>query len=365
LVLESKDYTLLIKDNSLASNFESEGEFEGSRDDSEFLNGNLTETITDVERNVVVKNNNDAFLRNNLNLNADTGHNEANRLNAEITTGNALIETDIFNMLNTNITGKNWYFGVINIFDTFTGDIIFPRADVAVNIDSDKNEVKSNDTFTYRIQYTNVGQLTAENTSLVAVFPSDTKIISTTKQGTKSGQTMSWSLGTLDKDAHDTIYVQVQVNPSNDSHMLVATSVIHTSSKEVETENNSAQTTVTFKSGATFAAASAQKNESSSNQSTSTSTPSTQPTVTPTVQLTNAQKNPYSLTHIAGISSSDDKLGDQPDTKQAVKTQKSNGKISIDGLFKTSTSWGPLAIAYFLGVASTLLALRIKRLFLG
>lgn len=360
LVFEGDDYIWLVKDNSLSENFDGLESGDKSLESSTTQDGDTENINVDTHRYVVIDNNNTATLRNYLNLNADTGHNEANKLNAEIQTGDAQITTDIFNMLNTNIVGKNWYFGVINIFDTFTGDIIFPRADAAVTMTTDTTSVTSNSVFTYRVHYTNAGQLPANDTTLVAVFPSDTKILSTSRQGIKSGQTLTWSLGNLSKNQSGDIYVQVQVNQSNDPHALLATSVIHTSSKEVETSNNSSQISVLFKSESSNQSSSNQSNNSSNNQNTTSTANNTQtsPTPTPTQIPSFKPLGISSLSHVNGTSSS----GNIVNEHKPKPTIQAQGKIDIEGLFEKANSWLPLIIAYFLGVGSTLLAIRIKRL---
>ncbi len=359
LVFEGDDYLWLVKDNSLADNFAGLTSGDESLESTVNQDGDTENIDIDTHKYVVIDNNNTATLRNYLNLNADTGHNEANKLNAEIQTGNAQITTDIFNMLNTNIVGKNWYFGVINIFDTFTGDIIFPRADAAVSMTADTPQVTSNSTFTYRIHYVNGGQLPANDTTLVAVFPSDTKIVSTSKQGIKSGQTMTWSLGNLNKNQSGDVYVQVQVNSSNDPHALLATSVIHTSSKEVETNNNSSQVSVLFKIESSNQPAANQSNSSSSSNQTTVTTTNVQTNPTPTPVQSTIKKflDNTSLSQVNGTSSNN--IVNAHKSKPTVQSQ---GKIDIGGLFEKANSWLPLIIAYFLGVGSTLLAIRIKRL---
>lgn len=74
-----------------------------------------------------VENHNVATVENNVSVVADTGNNKIEGSSAEIQTGNAQASANIFNFLNTNIFGNNWYFVMVNIFDRFIGNILFHR----------------------------------------------------------------------------------------------------------------------------------------------------------------------------------------------------------------------------------------------
>ena len=67
-------------------------------------------------------------LTNNLDLYADTGHNDANKNtggDVSITTGDANVAANLLTFLNNNIAG-GVMFGVVNIFGNLIGDIILP-----------------------------------------------------------------------------------------------------------------------------------------------------------------------------------------------------------------------------------------------
>lgn len=67
---------------------------------------------------------NNADITTGLLVSAETGSNETT--GDEITTGDASSQANVFNMANTTLIGDCWYFGVFNIFDEYTGDIILP-----------------------------------------------------------------------------------------------------------------------------------------------------------------------------------------------------------------------------------------------
>jgi len=76
-----------------------------------------------------VLNQNDGNLVNDWDLSAVTGNNTAddNTGNATIDTGNADIIGNLINMLNTNIFTNEFYFGVINVYGNWLGNLILPE----------------------------------------------------------------------------------------------------------------------------------------------------------------------------------------------------------------------------------------------
>lgn len=76
---------------------------------------------------ILVQNQNQADLENNVDVSAGTGENQANENNnASIGTGDATALANVTNIVNTNILGSQFFFGIINILDS-NGDLILPR----------------------------------------------------------------------------------------------------------------------------------------------------------------------------------------------------------------------------------------------
>lgn len=78
--------------------------------------------------NLNVENKNRGSIENNVLINASSGSNFATTSEAAaiIKTGNANVSADVFNTLNSNIVGSNWTRIIINVFDNWIGDLIFP-----------------------------------------------------------------------------------------------------------------------------------------------------------------------------------------------------------------------------------------------
>lgn len=78
-----------------------------------------------------VENNNQAQVQNNLNVSGVSGRNELseNEDPINLLTGRIKIVAAILNLINTNLTGSDWLFAMINIFGTLEGDIVLPDPD--------------------------------------------------------------------------------------------------------------------------------------------------------------------------------------------------------------------------------------------
>lgn len=72
-----------------------------------------------------IENNNDANLTNNININSNTGNNDAskNTGNGSVTTGDSGVIANILNFMNFNVVAKNFVFFVVNVFGDWTGNI--------------------------------------------------------------------------------------------------------------------------------------------------------------------------------------------------------------------------------------------------
>ncbi len=76
---------------------------------------------------------NRAAIRNHVQVYALTGGNRANRNNnASIQSGNAYASTNIVNIANTNIVGRNWVLAIVNIFGDWSGSVSFGQPDLWV-----------------------------------------------------------------------------------------------------------------------------------------------------------------------------------------------------------------------------------------
>lgn len=84
---------------------------------------------------LLFKNSNLAHLKNEVNVTAISGTNQANGNNggAAIHTGKATGLANVVNFVNINLLGSQLFLGVINIFDSFVGNLILPRPEEFIN----------------------------------------------------------------------------------------------------------------------------------------------------------------------------------------------------------------------------------------
>jgi len=180
-----------------------------------------------------VENLNSAKVTNNVTVLANTGDNSAsgNAGGASIRTGNAGAFANILNFVNANITGNNWFFGMINILGEWTGNLEFAYPDLQVSISDGKNSAEAGDTLVYQIKYKNAGKADAENVQLKAAFSNYV-----------SGDDQTWDIGSLAAGQEGAYEVSVKIAdpmPAGKS-VLESAAGIATATREVEGTNNTA-----------------------------------------------------------------------------------------------------------------------------
>lgn len=90
-----------------------------------------------IENFVDLTNQNQAVINNNVTINATTGENSLNATGGDIrrnsiTTGNSTALANILNFANTNLVNADLYVGLINIFGSWDGNIVFGYPDLSV-----------------------------------------------------------------------------------------------------------------------------------------------------------------------------------------------------------------------------------------
>lgn len=88
--------------------------------------GSVNIALANLLSSFAVYNINTTTLINQINLLASTGNNQILGEDGSIETGNASASLNLFNLVNTNLVGEDWFFGLINLFGELNGDIILP-----------------------------------------------------------------------------------------------------------------------------------------------------------------------------------------------------------------------------------------------
>ncbi len=108
-----------------------------------------------------ITDNNTVFINNSIFLNSNSGSNSS-----EVTAADATAVLNMFNFVNTNLVGNNWYFSTINLFDDFYGNVIFPRPNLNILLKADRSTAHPGDNINYSIYYLNNGRIPADNAVL-------------------------------------------------------------------------------------------------------------------------------------------------------------------------------------------------------
>lgn len=152
-------------------------------------------------------------------------------------TGDASATVNVFDLANTTITGNNWYHVVINIFDSFKGNIIFPRPDLAIKTTTDTNSVNEGDTVRFETHFYNDGLLFARDTLLETKLPEHLEFIEASAGGIFSSGVVRWNLGKLLAKEIGAVWFKTKATKSSDTTTILTT--ITTSTNEPMQSNNS------------------------------------------------------------------------------------------------------------------------------
>lgn len=153
-----------------------------------------------------------ADLTNHINLEADSGNNTAEGNNSSIQTGSAKAAASIFNLVNTTIIGNNWFYGIVNIFDHFTGNIIFPRPDLSIYADVSSQEIRAGNEQLFTITFRNQGTTAAKDVTVVTNLSDGLDFISLSGNGLYENHKLSWNINSLMPDQSMSVFFKARVN---------------------------------------------------------------------------------------------------------------------------------------------------------
>jgi len=191
-----------------------------------------------------VENNNQASVENNISVLASTGSNQIEGEGGSIETGNAQASADVINVINTNIIGRNWFFGIINLFDDFLGNIIFPRADLVLTKAVDQESVRPGELLTYTLNYKNQGRIPAKNVVVTDILPEGVEFVSASHGGIFQAGKVVWDLGTvLPCHGGSLTLVVVVISEIGQGTELVNSAQITTTTCESSQANNTSSAT--------------------------------------------------------------------------------------------------------------------------
>lgn len=173
--------------------------------------------IGDGLSNLSVHTQNNADIKNNVELYALTGENQVQGGTGSINTGNAQAGANIVNMVNSNIIGRNWILAIVNIFGDWNGNLSFGRPDLWVGGKIEPvnpmQPIMPGSALNFKVVVVNRGDSDATNVVLNNYF--DIPFISflnTSNPEQVDLRNTQWNLGTIPAGGHAEFTLPAVVN---------------------------------------------------------------------------------------------------------------------------------------------------------
>lgn len=193
-----------------------------------------------------VTNTNRAEVENNIRVSANTGGNTASGIASSVSTGNANANVSIFNMINTNLTGANWYYVLVNLFDTLKGDIVFPRINLGLQFSADRSNVRPGDESIVTGRYTNTGSVVSQGTTIDIPIPSGVEVTAIGAGGRRDGITIRYYLGALLPGETGAIWFRVRLTGNTIPSTITVSGTIYSTGQDTDPSNNHAAVAFTL-----------------------------------------------------------------------------------------------------------------------
>lgn len=174
----------------------------------------------------------------------------SNTNNADITTnihasvlsaGKAQVNINLLTIANTNITGNNWYYALINVFNGFNGDVVIPRPDLDITISPHNQVTHVGDEVIYTLSYKNRGLQDAADVEIVAGIPQDAQFETSLNDGMYEQNEVHWKRGLVKAGEEGNVIYKIKLG-NNPYNSLFASARIHTSTYEWNLKNNESST---------------------------------------------------------------------------------------------------------------------------
>ena len=117
-----------------------------------------------------------ANINNNVSVSASTGNNQVNSSEqGYIQTGNAYAASNVTNIANTNILGRNWSLLIFDIFGDWQGNISFGQPDLWIGgtANAQRGIIGAGQEVTYTFTISNLGDAKATNVTLNGNFSNE------------------------------------------------------------------------------------------------------------------------------------------------------------------------------------------------
>ena len=185
-------------------------------------------------KSLTVNNNNTASISNNISVYALTGDNEVNGNGGAgvINTGNAYAAANVTNVVNTNIIGRNWMLGIINIFGNWTGNLSFGQPDLWIGADVVADgPIMAGSSLTYYFTIVNRGDAVATGITLSNTFDFPYLHFNSADETYSASQIM-WNIGDLQPGESMELIVGAFIDDNLNARQRTITSTVTLESTE-------------------------------------------------------------------------------------------------------------------------------------
>lgn len=228
------------------------GKIMGLDDDGQYYEAMRYDLETEQPQNqeptgtLTVKNTNYAEVENDVQTSANTGENSISGSGGDIETGNATALSRIFNFINTNIVGNNWFFAMINVFGAWNGNVEQAYPDLAVSIDDGIAYAMPADEITYAVSVANTGKADAKNVQIMVALDNNLQYQGCSESSAKfssSENTIALDVERLDAGQSLLFSISVKIKDQGGIGQIQSAIAAKTSTNEPELENNQASDT--------------------------------------------------------------------------------------------------------------------------
>jgi len=224
--IQTGDTIIIYRDTSGTT------EDEQNNDEQTDQQGNQ-ELSTQDQDDIDVENENEAVVVNNVSITSNTGNNHSS--DGSVDTGSADALVNLSNHVNTNITGDNWMYSLINVFGDWSGNLSFGRPDLWVkeNITLEKNPAQTGEFIEYYFEFGNNGDGVATGVTLKDFFAYSILNIFESNGGVEGPEYISWEVGELAPGEVGSLSFKVELGGSlNPGYWEIGNNVVIYSNEE-------------------------------------------------------------------------------------------------------------------------------------
>ncbi len=192
--------------------------------------------------NDLIINNNIAQVNNSILVTADSGGNQISGANnGTINSGSAWSIANLTNLINVNVWGSDWFWGMINVLGNWKGDIIFAYPDLTVGLSADKKGGQSGEEIIYLINYSNLGYEIANEADLEIDLPKELIYVADNSglPLVREGNKLKWKINNLAANTNNSFNLTAKLDGLEKKDVQVEIlAMVQTKTTESNLNNN-------------------------------------------------------------------------------------------------------------------------------